>query len=307
MVYGTAHKPFVLRTLLPTLDRLLVSALPSSLREAIVHLADHGSIARPLAKMNLAPENLPELLVAIVLMDVALMVFVVSLRSLARSAYGDNPWLVDFAPLVALVLVPCCFAYVNYVYDFATLGLFTAGLALMARERFVAYFVVFALACVNKETTILLTLVFGLHFRILAPGRRTYLALAAAQVALFVVVKAGLGYVFRTNPGTTAEFHLFNHTLLFPTYHMGAAMGWLGFGGLIAYGWTSKPPFLRSALAIMVPLVGLTFFLGYLDEIRDYYEAFPAAFLLASETVARIFGVMPPLARHALAPATEAT
>jgi hypothetical protein len=294
MVYGTASKPFVLRTLLPTTDRLIVRALPDSVRESIADMANTESVAKYLSRANLAREFLPELLVAVLLMELALIGFVIALRSLARSSYGPNPWMVDFAPAIALALVPCFFSHGNYPYDFATLCFFTAGLALMVRERWGAYLVVFVLGCINKETTILLTLVFAIHFRVFETQRRKYLVLAVLQAALFVVVKGAISIAFKNNPGSSAEFHLFNHTLLLPSYSLGSAMSWLTFAGLIAHGWHTKPLFLRHAVSIMVPLVGLTFFLGYLDETRAYYEAFPSAFLLASHTVATIFHVLAP-------------
>ena len=38
-----------------------------------------------------------------------------------------------------------------------------------------------------------------------------------------------------------------------------------GLALLLAYRWSAKPAFLRHSLWIVVPLVVLTFFLGYLD------------------------------------------
>jgi hypothetical protein len=55
--------------------------------------------------------------------------------------------------------------------------------------------------------------------------------------------------------------------------------------------WKAKPEFLKDALWIAVPLLILTFFLGYLDELRDYYEVFPVVFLLIAYNIASIFGI----------------
>jgi hypothetical protein len=44
-------------------------------------------------------------------------------------------------------------------------------------------------------------------------------------------------------------------------------------------------------LCALPPLAGAAFLWGYFDELRDYYEAWPAIVLLAAPTVARLMGV----------------
>jgi hypothetical protein len=59
--------------------------------------------------------------------------------------------------------------------------------------------------------------------------------------------------------------------------------------GLIFYGWPQKPRFLKmSFVMILPPLVIMALFLGYIDEWRGYYEAYPAAFGLAIDTMRRV-------------------
>jgi hypothetical protein len=60
---------------------------------------------------------------------------------------------------------------------------------------------------------------------------------------------------------------------------------------LMGVRWAQTPRFLRTALWVLPVLVGLTLFLGYLDELRDYYEAFPVVVLLIAHGVARVMGV----------------
>jgi hypothetical protein len=63
---------------------------------------------------------------------------------------------------------------------------------------------------------------------------------------------------------------------------------------LTAYGWARKPVFLRKGLLItLIPLVFLALFFGYVDELRDYYEAFPFLFLLWLPTIVEVFGPSP--------------
>jgi hypothetical protein len=41
---------------------------------------------------------------------------------------------------------------------------------------------------------------------------------------------------------------------------------------------------------MLAPLLGLTLFLGFIDEWRDYFEVYPVLVLLAAHTVGRLFG-----------------
>ena len=170
--------------------------------------------------------------------------------------------------------------------------LFTLGLGLLVRRRWRLFLVVFVLACLNKETTILLTLVFAIHFRRPASlPRAAYRGLLLAQLAIFAVLKTGLYVLYRDNPGAFVEAHFPQHNLdVLKAYPLATVFGWCGVALLVAYRWPEKPAFLRDALWIALPLVVLTFFLGYLDELRDYYEAYPIVLLLILHSVGRIVG-----------------
>jgi hypothetical protein len=63
---------------------------------------------------------------------------------------------------------------------------------------------------------------------------------------------------------------------------------------LTAYDWARKPAFLRKGLLItLIPLALLALFFGFIDELRDYYEAFPFLFLLWLPTIVGVFGPSP--------------
>jgi len=44
-------------------------------------------------------------------------------------------------------------------------------------------------------------------------------------------------------------------------------------------------------LVIAIPLFVLTLFLGYLDELRDYYELFPVVTILIFHSIAEILNI----------------
>ena len=59
-----------------------------------------------------------------------------------------------------------------------------------------------------------------------------------------------------------------------------------------------KPLLLRHGLVLLPILLGLTTVLGYFDEWRDYYEAYPIVVLLAFGNIAALAGI-PAVSRDA--------
>jgi hypothetical protein len=160
-------------------------------------------------------------------------------------------------------------------------------LYLLWKQRWTWFLPLFVLACLNKETAILLVVVYGIHYlRRLESGR--YAALLVAQVVIYAVVKLGLTYVFRGNRGVFVEFHAIDHGLatLLRTYRFSTFLTFVGGCFLIFYDWKRKPEFLRTGFVwTLGPLLVLGFFLGYWDEWRGYYEAYPLALALSAHTV----------------------
>jgi hypothetical protein len=146
--------------------------------------------------------------------------------------------------------------------------------------------VLFTLACINKETAVLLVPIFFFCNRGEISGA-LFKRLLAAQVGIFVAVKAVLAVGFRDNPGPFMEFHLLDHNLNV----LAAGYGWAPFLLLALlvfvcfYRWNQKPAFLRTAFVFTLPaLLVISLFVGWIDEWRVYYEAYPVVFAMAVHT-----------------------
>ncbi|MGB5287792.1 MAG: hypothetical protein WBN42_04830, partial [Ignavibacteriaceae bacterium] len=114
----------------------------------------------------------------------------------------------------------------------------------------------------------------------------------AAQLFIFLVVKILLYFIYLNNAGGFVEFHLIDRNyLIFNGYSLVVFVVLLIIFLGIFSRWDEKPKFLKDALWIAVPLIILTFFLGFLDELRDYYEVLPVVILLISMNIGRILGV----------------
>src|SRR4030067_2989914 len=95
----------------------------------------------------------------------SLFFFQLVLRATIKSVYNFPPWLSDFLPILAVIFLPAFFKYYTYLYDFPILFLFTLSLLLLIREKPIPFLLVFILATLNKETSILLAILFVMRFK----------------------------------------------------------------------------------------------------------------------------------------------
>ena len=87
-----------------------------------------------------------------------------------------------------------------------SLFFFALGLLLLLRRRWVAYYVVFALATLNRETSCFLTA--GMLFLFWSrENNREIMKHWAAQFLIWMSLKAMLALAFLNNPGSVIEWH----------------------------------------------------------------------------------------------------
>jgi len=139
----------------------------------------------------------------------------------------------------------------------------------------------------SKETSVLLILIYYIHYKNLL-SKPVFKKLLVAQVLIFLITKAVINIIYINNPGSVVEFHLLRNFVLYP-YSVAQFTAFIIIGLITVYDWNNKPLFLRNSLFILIPLLLLTFVLGYLDEYRDYYEIYPIALLLIFHSVAKLF------------------
>jgi len=299
IISGTACKPFAYRVLVPLLVRISQYLVPGSLHESIrASLVQQPVVQRAFSLLIWDTTLAFEYLLGVGWLYVAVYGFILSLKYLFDGLFRTpNEWFSRIVPWVALLGIRYLMRYVSYVYDLPALFLFTLGLALMARKQWRAFLLVFLLASLNKETTILLTLVFVIHqWHVRRLEDRQFQFLLVAQLSIFALVKGVLFVIFRENPGTFVEMHLLDHNidllrkfLLRPS--LAAEFPWMGLALLVFHNWPNKSRFLKDAIWILVPIFAMMPFLGMLDELRVYYEVVPIVVLLATQSVAEIVGI----------------
>ena len=280
---GTAYRPYVYRQLVPLMVRGIDAITPAPVRRAIENtFAEHPRLMR---KLHWAPGYARWFVIVFVLHWLFLILFGACMRELVDQTWAPRAPVSVAAGVAAIVLTGIHFGYQNFVYDFPQLALFALGLALLGRDRLRGFYVLYPIGMLNKETFVLMTLVFVFtRWRRLPFG--VLMRHVLAQFAIAIAIVAALHYVYRNEPGGTLEFHL-RYNL---DYHPSARqlLHDAIYGGFWALALLSarRRPFLGGLALVLGGLLGAaTLFFGYIGEYRDYYEVYPILFLLAFGTV----------------------
>lgn len=287
MIYGNAYKPFVLRVLVPLIARLITSVIPHSLASKIPQEIDF--------LLTTDNQYLVEYCITIVIFSASIIGFFASIKYLYHSIFEHTPQselIADSIGIISLICLPPFFKYVSYIYDFTNIFLYTLALGLMINKRWRSYIILYSIACLNKETTILLTVIFAWYFwdQWQDIPKNTYRNLLIAQIVLYFGINQMIKYMFRDNLGASIELHIHDHNLFLLTkpYPLTTVFVGIAIVVLTFYHWKDKPRFLKIASAMIIPLLGLTSLFGYLDELRDYYEVYPVFILLFAHSIGHI-------------------
>ncbi|MFP4368031.1 MAG: hypothetical protein ACLFR2_00470 [Candidatus Kapaibacterium sp.] len=294
MVHGEAHRPYVYRALMPAVILSIEKALPDSAEQNIKSLiAKIYPFEKVIDKMGWNQEYYIEYLIGLILMFACLMAFMYTISYLSRGLFKSGGFAHHLIAVASILLLPVMFRYYIYPYDFPTLLLFTLALAMLARGRFKAYIIVFILASINKETAILLPMLWMIYFRhSRKQDPKKYWISAGLQLGIFLVIRSIIMLIYMNNPGVPAEFNFFefNFPYLFSPHSVPGVMSFIMLVILLFYRWKEKPKFLREALFMGIPLLALAIFWGVIDELRIFYEIYPVLVLLATHTIAGLTG-----------------
>lgn len=214
------------------------------------------------------------------------------------TAFREND---GYAGLFAFIGCQLTFLFILIgvkVYDVATVMFFAWALGLLARGKFDLYYLVFAIASINRETTFLLTLFFMVYFFRRLPLRQYLVGLIYQGVA-YLVIKIGIMRIYADVPGEDAQWRpmevltgYIEDPIWFAVLFL---IAFCVFFAIALYRWNEKPLFLRVAFLTMFPvLLILHIFLGYAYEIRVFVEVLPVLLLMCTWSIAGIKNRMAP-------------
>lgn len=307
MIYGQAGKPYVNRQLVPATVRLISTITPDFIKTGVRDLANsHFPADTYLAKFRFQPEYLYEYLWVMLSMYLSLLGFQYIYGKLLKHTFDAKATFYDFAPFLTLLVLPLIIRMYVYLNDFPNLFLFTLILYFMVKEKFIPMLIAFFFACINKETTILLTMPLALYFYKKPDYQINFkdsitnifknsklLQLLTTQVGIYFIVKSVIAFIFRNNKGTQMEFHLIDHNLpiIFAPYNLEVFAALMFFTLLVLYKWNEKPEFFKKATIMFWPLLILGIFGGWIDEFRSYYyELFAIFSILITYSIYSIIG-----------------
>jgi hypothetical protein len=283
---GRAFAPFVRRRLLADLARGLAAAVPDSLWSPLRQLLDPATAPgwmRPvLRRQQWKPGDAPVLFCGYLLIGCSSLGFMLACRRLTTLLYETPAWVADLAGAVlgvALLGGNGDWHYCGYPYDFPQAFVFTLTLVALLGRRWWAV-PAFAAAAYSKETSGLLLAAYVL----LAGERRSrrFWAGLGLLAVLFAAIRGWLQWR-HVAPLPDGGFESLGRNLKMLSYPLFYC--WfmpffaVGLARLVALR-GDFPAALKKLSLLAVPLVGLAFFRGWLEEMRQYLEVLPILGLL---------------------------
>jgi len=272
-IYGRCYKPWVKRQLVPLVVRGGKFMMPGSVEGKLKQKFLHSKTA---IDLGWPAEYGPEFTLVLLIMYFSLVGFLMALRYFLLLFFEMSSALSHLLVITVGLVLPVTYRGGVGAYDFPQLMLFTTALVLLLKRGWAWFYPVYILACINKETSILIPLVFAswMGLRVL---RRPYIWHLLFQMMIGVGIALVLSTVFKDNPGVDMEWHV-HRNLSMPF----GVLCWFRFSllifiiGLCLWGLSEAPAFLRRGFVVtMSVLLVATFIGGDIEELRDYYEALP--------------------------------
>lgn len=224
------------------------------------------------------------------------------LRGLAPPADSNQKLLAPFIPAIFVLLIPLFFKHGNFSYDFIELFFLSALLLAALRGHYAWWLLLLPLAALNKESNILVPLLYLPAVLVTGRSWRSRLWIALGWIFSLVIYQI-IKHKFANNPGDTVAWQLGDKLLflinpknyflwhdffapMIPFPRGFNILSILVFSGLVFSGWKTKPALDKSlfyaGLAINIPLFLL---FTQTDEIRNLSFLFLPIYLLSRHTL----------------------
>jgi hypothetical protein len=283
MLDGTAFKPYVYRVLVPMLLRCVNLLSPHSIENFVnqelskyfPYFIDHYHVDPDLAYLGVW----------------SVVFYLISLLIYCRLLYLGGYHIVGLpraqaaiTPLLGLLMLPPFFRQ-GYIYDLPQLALFSACLYLMFRQKWGLYFLLFALLCLNKETSIIILFVY-LATYVDKHASRSLFIVSLLHLFIYGTIRLLLEQVFQNNHGVSMQIHIIDQVKVFlEIWNFGALSQLIAALFIITYKWENKSVFLRRSLILAAPLTLLFMVGGSPGEYRVFYEVVYVVTLLTFHSI----------------------
>jgi len=297
--YGTPSRPMVYRVMMPVVARAVLAVVPQAVEKAatqrLVEWRDRDETQGMIKKLFLRAPPLKdgqifESAVVMVISFVALLMFLAMLYVLALTVFPESIAYALLAPVLAVELLPLLMVNNAYIYDFTELFFSCLLTYYMLKGRYRAYLFAFALATLNKETTLFMIVYFAAYMFGKVPVR-TFQMLMLAQCVVYGAIKGGLILYFASYPGELIGPPV---TVAGNLYYLWQWGDWkyvaLCFAAM-AYRWKDKPASLRAGMP-MVAVHWLVYIVICVPgEYRDLYWSLPVMALMITHSIIKLLGL----------------
>jgi len=217
--------------------------------------------------------------------------FYYALRELAFLFYKQNDK-IEIAIIALVCIGLILFGDYRKPYDLFTAWLFTLAFLYLAQARYGEFVIVFALACLNRETAFLL-IVFTAVIMVLRGTKEDTIRMLFIQSSIFGIIQIQLHFMFRDNAGSSALIEPIKNMAEF-VVHPFITMLHLSILALVLWvackDWIYKPRFLRLALITLSPPLMLMYLVfGQAFEVRVFWEVYPIIVVLSLPSVVQSF------------------
>jgi hypothetical protein len=308
MMTYSAERPFAYRILTPIIVNAVVAVIPQSVISSLDKdlLKDSRLLKYVAVTENWDAESSARYHITYFYLFLCLVVTVIALRKLTKLVYDFPAPVTDFAPALAMLLLPMTFVHGGYMYDFPELMFLVMLLVFMLQSRWRLYYLLFPLSLLNKETGILTILLFA-ALKYKAMPKATFWRHIAAQVLIGVPILVVIRLLFADNPEPTGHLRILtnlgfwiNPLSYFKFAEIYAPLLGVPRGGnvitlfliafALAYRWREKPMQIRRLFWLpAIVVLPLFLFWGNRDEIRVLAPLFPSIYLLGLHTLYRLY------------------
>jgi hypothetical protein len=290
MINGDDSKPFVARVVVPFVVRTAGNLVPQERAEDFVtplrRLGFH--FPQKLSPPRKGHIDLRYYGVWMYLAIASLTLLGEGIYRVLRHYYDGPPILFEATAVASLILWPALIAYSSFMIDAFTPMIVVWTMLMAIKRRWPAYYLLLLLAAFHKETMVAIPMAVCYLYYYQRPWRR-FLPVVALQIAGVLAIRIYLSFVvFGANEGTFVQFHLFDHNLsldvlrtFLPTLVLILALVL----GLVLKDFSHKPRGCKALAITVLPLLVFGALFGYLDEIRQYAEAYPGLVCLAFPTL----------------------
>ena len=261
---------------------------------ATLELLTNFKAERPYQYRILVPA-IARLMQVVTKLEVVSIYFTLTLASTVGVLFGFRSYLRQFIPEEAAnlgtlaIIYPMLWnlaAFCNwrffYPFDVPTILFFVLALTSLAKKRWIAFYVIFILASINRETSFFLSVIY-----LVTSFSKDRIKSSALHLALQVAIWSGIYFTLRhqfsDNPGNPFDLMWWRNLEMWKTFAtlqfnegIFAMLSMCGFIWLlIPLQWNALPQFLKLAMLICIPFWASMFVVANLDELRIYCELIP--------------------------------